>query len=98
MKANLTNLRKALKACAKAHNAKFDNWSSEGQLGVWSTTPGTICDVRMILSAFFGTDEAAEVSEDIGCITIWLDDSMVRSQREVDETTLALHLPYGTKL
>ena len=34
MKANITNLRKALKACAKAHNAKFDNWSSEGQLGV----------------------------------------------------------------
>lgn len=98
MKANLTNLRKALRACAKAHKAKFDNWSNEGQLGVWSTTPGTICDVRMILSAFFGTDEAVEVSEDIGCITVWLDESMVRSKREVDETTLALALPYGTKL
>ena len=95
MKANITNLCKALKACAKAHKTKFDDWSSEG---VWSTTPGTICDVRMILSAFFGTDEAAEVSEDIGCITIWLDDSMVRSRRDVDETTLALALPYGTKL
>lgn len=98
MKANLTNLRKALRACAKAHKAKFDNWSSEGQLGVWSTTPGTICDVRMILTAFYGTDEAVEVSEDVGCITIWLDETMARSRREVDETTLALALPYGTKL
>lgn len=98
MKANLTNLKKALKACAQAHKAEFDDWSSEGQLGVWSTTPGTICDVRMILTAFFGSDEAAEVSEDIGCITIWLDETMVRSKREVDETMLYTALPYGTKL
>ena len=98
MKANITNLKKVLRICAKAHNCQFEDWSGEGQLGVWSTTPGTICDVRMILSAFFGTDEAAEVSEDIGCITIWLDETMVRSQREVDMTTLALAIPYGTKL
>lgn len=98
MKANITNLKKALKACAKAHNCEFSDWSDEGQLGVWSVTPGTICDVRMILTAFFGDDYAADADENIGCITIWLDDSMVRSQREVDETTLALALPYGTKL
>ena len=98
MKANITNLKKALKACAKAHNAKFNDWSSEGQLGIWSTTPGTICDVQMILQAFFGSDNSMEVSSTVNCITVWLDDSMVRNNKEVDETTLALALPYGTKL
>ena len=97
MKANLTNLRKALKACAKAHNAKFDNWSSEGQLGVWSTTPATICDVQMICEAFFGKTEpsAAEVSNNVNCITIWLCYDYLP---QVDEEKLYMALPYGTKL
>ena len=97
MKANITNLKKALEACANAHNAEYSDWSDEGQLGVWSVTPGTICDVRMILTAFFGDDYAADVDENIGCITIWLDESM-DGKNDVDETTLALALPYGTKL
>ena len=98
MKANITNLKKVLRLCAKAHNCEFNDWSPEGQLGVWSTTPGTICDVRMILESFFGDDCAMEVSGDIGCITIWLDETMVRSRREVNMTNLSLALPYGTKL
>lgn len=98
MKANITNLKKALRVCAKAHNAKFDDWSSEGQLGVWSTTPGTICDVRMILQAFFGDDSAIEVDWNINCITIWLDETMYGNKRDVEEITLSMALPYGTKL
>ena len=94
MKANLTNLKKALKACAKAHKATFSNWSDEGQLGVWSTTPGTINDVGMICEAFFGTSKPAEVDM-VGCITVWLDWDFLP---EVDEMTMYMALPYGTKL
>ncbi len=96
MKANITNLKKVLRICAKAHNCEFKDWSIEGQLGVHSETPATICDVHMILDAFFGSHDMAEASW--GYVTVWLDESMVRSKREVDMTTLALALPYGTKL
>ena len=95
MKANITNLRKALKACAKAHNAKFDNWSSEGQLGVWSTTPATICDVQMICDAFFGHHLGVEVQPDLDCITSWL---CYDYEKEVDEQLMYQALPYGTTL
>ena len=74
MKANITNLKKVLRICAKAHNCKFDDWSSDGQLGVWSTTPGTVCDVQQILEGFFGDDSAMEVTYSLNCITIWLDE------------------------
>lgn len=97
MKANLTNLRKALKACAKAHDCEFEDYSSEGQLLVCSETPATICDVHMILEAFFGNHDAAE-NNGWGSITIWLDSSMRGNKNDVDERTLALALPYGTKL
>lgn len=96
MKANLTNLRKALKICAKAHNAEFCDWSREGQLGVHSDTPGTICDVQMIMDAFYGRHDMTEVS--YGYVTIWLEEMMVRNQNEVDEVLLYMALPYGTKL
>ena len=95
MKANITNLKKALKACAKAHKCNFYDWSEEGQLGVKSLTPATICDVHMILDAFYGNHDAAECGYE--CITIWMDESM-NSKKDVDELTLALALPYGTKL
>lgn len=98
MKANITNLKKALKACAKAHKARFNDWREDGQLGIWSVTPGTICDVQLILESFFGNNKAMDISNGIGCITIWLDDSMVRNKRNVDEQMLAMALPYGTKL
>lgn len=97
MKANITNLKKALKACAKAHNCEFEDYSCEGQLLVCSETPATICDVNMILESFFGSHDAAEHSG-WGSITIWLDSSMSRSKREVDMDQLAMALPYGTKI
>lgn len=95
MEANISNLCKALKACAKAHNAEFDDWSDEGQLGVWSTTPGTICDVAMICEAFYGHNEGVEVNESDNCITIWLCYDFLP---EVNEETMYLALPFGTKI
>lgn len=97
MKANITNLKKALKACAKAHNCEFEDYSGEGQLLVCSETPATICDVHMILEAFYGNHDAAE-SNGWGSITVWLDSSMRGNKNDVDELTLSLALPYGTKL
>ena len=82
MEANLTNLLKALKACAKAHNAKFSDWSDEDQLGIWSTTPGTICDVQMICEAFFGHHDCVDVQGDLDCITVWLGNDYLQ---QVDE-------------
>ena len=95
MKANLTNLKKALETSAKAHGAEFDDWSDEGQLGIWSTTPGTICDVQMICEAFFGHHDGVEVQTDLNCITIWLCYDYVK---ELDETKMYMALPFGTKL
>lgn len=96
MKATIKNLKKALKACAKAHNCEFCDYSGEGQLLVCSETPATICDVHMILDAFYGNHEAAENSG-WGSITIWLSESM-DGENDVDEQTLYMALPYGTKL
>ena len=93
MKANLTNLRKALKVCAKAHNAKFENWANEGQLGINSETPATICDVQMICEAFFGHSDMVEVGW--GYTTIWLCDEF---KKEVKEDLMYMALPYGTKI
>ena len=100
MEATLAKLKKALKACAKAHNAEFEDWSDEGQLGIWSVTPGTICDVRMICEAFFGkvsgeADSPVEVDEEIGCITIWLSYDFLK---EVNQEMMYMALPYGTKI
>ena len=94
MKANLTNLRKALEACAKAHNAKFEDWSDEGQLGVWSITPGTICDVKMICEAFFGPNPMM-VEPNYGYTTVWLGYDYLP---EVNDGLLYSALPYGTTL
>lgn len=97
MKANIENLKKALKACAKAHNCDFDDYSDEGQLLVGSETPATICDVHLILDAFYGNHKAAE-NNGWGSVTVWLSPRMNSSRKDVDMTTLALALPHGTKL
>ena len=92
MKANLTNLRKALKACAMAHNTTFHDWAGEGQLALQSTTPGTVCDVRMIAEAFFGRADMVEVESSLGFTTVWLEEF----SGEVDMSLCAMALPYGT--
>ncbi len=98
MKATIENLKKALKACAKAHNCDFEDYSDEGQLLVCSETPGTICDVHLILDAFYGNHKDAE-NNGWGSVTVWLSDPVMDSRtKDVDMMTLALALPYGTKL
>lgn len=98
MKACIKNLKRVLRLCADAHNCDFDDWSDEGQLGVWSITPATICDVQLVLDSFYGNHDAIEVSSDVGCTTIWLDEDMDKGDRDVDMMSLSLALPYGTEL
>ena len=97
MKATIENLEKVLRKCAEAHNCDFEDYSHEGQLLVCSETPATICDVQMILDAFYGNHKAME-HNGWGSVTVWLDASMDDAEREVDMPTLQLALPYGTKL
>ena len=97
MKANITNLKKALKACAKAHKTPFINWSFDGQLALGSDSIPVYSDVSMICEAFFGAG-ATRVTPAYGYTTVWLKDSMRRNQREVDTDLLSLALPYGTVL
>ena len=95
MKANITNLKKVLKICAKAHNTTFHDWSIDGQFGLHSETPGTICDVQMICEAFFGKTEPSAVEPGYGYVTVWLCYDFLP---EVDERLCMMALPYGTKL
>ncbi len=94
MKANLTNLKKVLKLCANAHNAKFEDWSCEAQLGINSETPGTICDVSLILDAFYGRHDFIEVG--YGYTSVWLEEMMYRNKNQVDMEKCLMALPYGT--
>ena len=95
MKANLTNLRKALKACAKAHKVQFCNWVKDGQLGLKSESVPVVSDVRMISEAFFGTTIPSAVEPAHGYTTVWLCYDFLL---EVNEDLLKLALPYGTQL
>ena len=95
MKANIKNLKQFLSICAKAHNAKFHDWSNAGSLSIQSETPATICDVQMILDAFYGKHYMVETGW--GHTIIWLDRSLP-THNDVDLQLCALALPYGTKL
>ena len=96
MKANITNLKKVLRICAKAHKASFYDWSQEGQFGIESDTPATFCDVQMVLQAFYGRDDMVEAG--YGFVTVWLMESMDRNKRDVDLTLCRMALPHGTEL
>jgi len=96
MKANITNLKKVLKLCAKAHNAEFKDWSIDGQLGIHSETMATVCDVRMICESF-GLSALA-VEPGYGYVTVWIDPQLYGNKREVDMNRCAMALPYGTEL
>ena len=93
MKANITNLRKALKASADAHNVKFHYWRNDGQMALESEAVPVVADVRMICEAFYGF--SAMVEANYGYTTIWLGSEF---EKEVGEGLLALALPYGTQL
>lgn len=95
MKANLENLKKALRACADAHNAEFCDWSAEDlQIAVKSETVPTISDVRMICEAFFGSASMVEVGW--GYTNVYCDTD--RMLPEVNGELLRLALPYGCQL
>lgn len=96
MKANITNLKKVLRICAKAHNATFHDWSGEGQVSVESETPGTICDVELVLDAFYGRHDMIEVG--YGHTMVWLEEMMRGNRNEVDMDLCLMALPYGTKI
>lgn len=93
MKANLTNLRKALKASAEAHNVEYHWWRNDGQITLKSESVPVLADVRMICDAFYGHHDM--VDTDFGYTIVWLGDGF---REYVDEISLAFALPAGTKL
>lgn len=93
MKANITNLCKALKASAKAHNVEYKYWRNDGQIVVRSENVPVVADVRMICEAFFGNSDMVEVDWGVTCV--WLGENFLP---EVDEITLQFALPHGTVL
>lgn len=97
MKATVENLIKAVKACAKAHNAEFCDWSDgDDQLGVKSESVPVVADIRMIAQAFGGGHGAVEVGW--GYTTVYIDALVIDPEVDVDEKTLAMALPKGTVL
>lgn len=93
MKANFTNLRKALKASADAHKVKFEHWRDDGMMALESVTIPVMNDVQMICDAFFGNHEMVEECFGYTCVSFGYD-----FLPEVDEMTLQFALPYGTVL
>lgn len=97
MKANLTNLKKAMKICAKAHDSKFNDWSGEAHVSIESDTVPVVSDVRTILDAFYGEhDLFLEVKW--GYTIVWFDTCMYGSKREVNTDLLQMALPFGSVL
>ena len=103
IKPSVPNLIKALKACAKAHNAKFANWLDEGQIGIEKECIPVFADVQSILRAFY-KPEFTLPDMGYGYITAYIygdeyyeEDGSVSSPflDEVDEMTLGMALPYG---
>lgn len=70
MKANIENLKDAMRRCATAHGATFCDWEDEKQLAIDKANVPTLMDVRMICEAFYGTFSPLE--EDCGYSVIWL--------------------------
>lgn len=93
MKANISNLRKALKTSAEAHKVEYHWWRNDGQITLKGESAPILADVRMICDAFFGHHDMVET--DWGYIIVWLGDGF---REKVDEITLSLALPYGTTL
>lgn len=87
------NLLKALKACAEAHNAEFENWMDEGQVGIHKESIPVLADVRAILSAFYPAEYALP-DYGYGYVTVYIYGSEVYLP-EVNEMILLMALPFG---
>ena len=95
IKANITNLIKALKATAKAHKVSVEDYRSEGQFLLASESIPVYADVKNIVRAFYKDEYADDVeSNGWGYITVWLYGKEA-FREEVDEMSLAFALPYG---
>jgi hypothetical protein len=94
MKANVTNLRKALVASADAHHVAFHWYKDEAHMSLKSESVPVQSDVRMICEAFYGTDEMVDV--DFGYTIVYLDE--VKFLPKVNEELLYMALPHGIKL
>lgn len=94
MKATLENLKKALRACANAHKARYFDWKEDEQFAIKSETVPIIADIRTILQAFFGKTTMLEV--EFGYSNVYLDDCTFGGN--VDEEMLKFALPAGAKL
>lgn len=95
MKPSLDLLKKALKACAKAHGAEFKDWSrDDNQLGIKSESVPVVADVRSICQALYGHCAMIEVGW--GYTVVFLDEAKFLD--EADENLLRMSLPSGTEL
>lgn len=101
----VSNLIKALKVCAKAHNAEFCDWTDEGQIGIKKECLPVFADVKSILQAFYKPQYALP-DTGYGYITAYIygeefykDNGEVENTflPEVDEMTLKMALPYNAK-
>lgn len=88
MEANLENLKEAMRRCAKAHNARFYDWSEDDQLAIDKANVPVLADVRMICEAFFGS--FSPLDEDCGYTVVWL---QVPYLKEVNVQMLNMALP-----
>ena len=98
-----SNLIKALKACAKAHNANFADWTDEGQIGIEKECIPVFSDVQSILRAFYKPQYTLP-EMGWGYVTAYIygeewcnDDGSVETTflPVVDEMTLGMALPFG---
>ena len=100
----VANVITALKACAKAHNAEFEDWSDEGQVGIKKECIPVFADVQSILRAFY-KPEFTLPDMGWGYITAYIYDDYYHEDGtiekaflpEVDEMTLKMALPYDAK-
>lgn len=96
--ANEKNLLKALKATAKAHNAEFENWLDEGQVGIKSETIPAVADIKTIVSAFT-TNGNNNVEVGWGYTTIFVDCLEYKEELSANDIMqLEMSLPYGLKI
>ena len=102
IKVNEKNLIKALRATAKAHNVKFENWLEDGQVGIKSESIPVVADVKSIVGAFCNNLNAHGLVEvGYGYTTIFIDSCMYDFKKEmssIDVMQLEMALPADTKI
>ena len=101
----VANVLIALRATAKAHNAQFEDWTDEGQVGINKESVPVLADVTSILRAFY-KPEFVEAEADWGYTTAYIYDDYYNDETgetetaflpEVDEMTLKMALPHDAK-